>query len=120
MGTKSHRKQLDFRDSDVRTLAYAGRRRPECAGFAAPAPGFDSARQNQHEFISWVGVDRDGCAWSKARAMNGPVGHRRCERHEFDARQKVDPQPGAGARIDEGLIVGHCVAPVRIGNLRFL
>jgi hypothetical protein len=37
-----------------------------------------------------------------------PSGHRLGERHEFDARQKVDRQPRAGARIGEGLMVGHC------------
>jgi hypothetical protein len=92
----------------TRTLAGTGRRRPECAGFTASATGFDCARQHEHEFVGWVGVDRDGRARGKARAVDGPVGHRLGERHEFDARQKVDRQPRAGARIGEGLMVGHC------------
>ena len=43
-GSKPHGEQLDFGDGDVRTLAGTGRGCPECAGFTAPATGFDCAR----------------------------------------------------------------------------
>ena len=118
-GTKPHGEQLGFRDGDMRALASAGRRRPEGAGLAAPAAGLDGARQHEHEFVGRMGVDRDGRARREARAVDGAAGHRLGERHELDARQKVDPRPSAGARIDEGLMAGHCATPLRVGNLRF-
>jgi hypothetical protein len=65
----------------------------------------DSTSTNSSAGWVWTGMVVP--AVRRARWMD-PSGHRLGERHEFDARQKVDRQPRAGARIGEGLMVGHC------------
>jgi hypothetical protein len=64
-------------------------------------------------------MDRDCRAGDKARAMNRPAGHGLRQRHELDARKKVDRQPRPGARIVEDLRAGHCVAPSQVDKLSF-
>jgi hypothetical protein len=97
-GSKPHSKQLDFGDGDVRALASTDWR-PECSGFTAPSAGFNCARQDQHEFVGWVGVDRDNRACGQARAVNGPVRDRLGERHEFDAGREsiLNHVPASGS-----------------------
>ena len=62
---------------------------------------------DQHKFVGRVRMNGNDRAFGKARAMNGAVRHRLNERQEFDARQKVEFEPGLGTRIDERLMACH-------------